>query len=112
MLLTAKFLIMASSSDEDVDEAAERFEAASIAAEEAKALANVQAQAITAEAAKVAPAPDTTGDSGGRPFINSAIDFFACIGTGSTLEVDNESGMFSPEALHEVGLLGDRPSYK
>jgi hypothetical protein len=101
---------MASSSEEDVDEAAERFEAASLAAEKASALANAQAQAVSAEAAKVAPAPGTTGDSGGRPFINSAIDFFACIGTGSTLEVDNESGMFSPEALHEVSRLGNRSS--
>jgi|AntAceMinimDraft_5_1070358.scaffolds.fasta_scaffold33026_1 membrane protein involved in colicin uptake len=96
---------MASSSEEEeVDEAAERFEAAAEATE--KAHAQAQAAAVAAASAAPAAAP-TTVDVGERPFINSAIDFFACIGTGNTLEVDNESGMFSPEALHEVSLLGD-----
>lgn len=37
-------------------------------------------------------------------FINSAIDFFANIGTGEKLEVDHESnpGIYTPAALHEV----------
>lgn len=35
-------------------------------------------------------------------FINSAIDFFANIGTGEKLEVDNDSGIYSPAAMHEV----------
>jgi hypothetical protein len=35
-------------------------------------------------------------------FINSAIDFFANIGAGEKLEVDNDSGIYSPAAMHEV----------
>jgi hypothetical protein len=34
--------------------------------------------------------------------INSAIDFFALVGAGDDFEVDNDSGLYSPEALKEV----------
>ena len=30
------------------------------------------------------------------------VDFFACVGAGDKLEVDNESGLYGPDELHEV----------
>jgi len=35
-------------------------------------------------------------------FVNKAVDFFALIGTGEVLQVDDDSGSFTPEYLHEV----------
>jgi hypothetical protein len=41
-------------------------------------------------------------------FVNSAVDFFANIGVGETLQVDDENGQHSPEVLHKVTILFSR----